>query len=129
MDKTNCIAYTGSFYTIEWYYNEAGKSQAYEYYLALSELQKRKLLILFKRIGDYGKIHDATKFRYEGESIFAFKPQPDRFLSFFVKDKKILVANGFHKKSQKLPIEEKNRALKYREDYFKRLGKGTYYEK
>ncbi|PKL16345.1 MAG: hypothetical protein CVV49_16745 [Spirochaetae bacterium HGW-Spirochaetae-5] len=129
MDKSNCTAYAGVFYTIEWYYNESGKSQAYEYYLALSDLQKRKILLLFKRIGDYGKIHDSSKFRFEGDSIFAFKPQPDRFLSFFVKDKKIIVANAFHKKSQKLPIEEKIRALKCKEDYFNRINKGIYYEK
>jgi len=129
MDKTNCVAYEGLFYTIEWYYNENGKSMAHEYYLSLSDLQKRKLLVLFKRIGDYGKIHDSTKFNYEGDKIFAFKPQPDRFLSFFVKEKKIILTNGFHKKTTKLPKNEKNRAIKIREDYFKRINKGKYYEK
>jgi hypothetical protein len=45
--------------------------------------------MLFKRIGDFGKISDITKFRNEGGKIFAFKPQPDRFLSFFVTSQKI----------------------------------------
>ena len=129
MNKNNCTAYIGNFFTIEWYYDEKGKSQSFEYYEELSDLQKRKLLVLFKRIGDFGKIHDITKFNFEGDSIFAFKPQPDRFLSFFVKDKKIIIANGFHKKSQKLPTEEKDRAIKYKKDYFKRIEKGTYYGK
>jgi len=31
----------------------------------------------------FGKIFDITKFRNEGDGIYAFKPQPDRFLSFF----------------------------------------------
>ncbi len=129
MDTNDYIAYIGSFYTIEWYYDEKGKSLAYEYYLSLSDLQKRKLLVLLKRIGDYGKIHDITKFRYEGDSIFVFKPQPDRFLSFFVKEKKIIIASDFKKKSQKLPKDEKIRAINYRNEYFRRLSEGTYYEK
>ena len=129
MDTNDYIAYIGSFYTIEWYYDEKGKSLAYEYYLSLSDLQKRKLLVLFKRMGDYGKIHDITKFRYEGDNIFVFKPQPDRFLSFFVKGKKIIIASGFKKKSQKLPKDEKIRATNYRNEYFRRLSEGTYYEK
>lgn len=50
-------------------------------------------------MADFGKINDITKFRNEGDTIFAFKPQPERFLSFFVKDNKIIVTNTF-KKSQ-----------------------------
>jgi len=40
--------------------------------------------MLFKRIGDFGKISDKTKFRNEKDGIYAFKPQPDRLLSFFL---------------------------------------------
>ncbi len=129
MNRSNCTAYIGSFYTLEWYFNENNESQAYEYYSKLPDQQKRKVLLLFKRIGDYGKIHDITKFRYEGDNIFAFKPQPDRFLSFFVKDKKIIIVTGFQKKSQKLPLNEKVKAIKCRDQYFKRLQEDDYYEK
>jgi len=128
MSKSNCIAYIGESFTIEWYYDEKGYSQAFDYYSALSDLQKRKVLILFKRIGDYGKINDITKFRYEGDQVFAFKPKPDRFLSFFVKDKKIIITNAFSKKTDKLPKDEKMKALEKRELYLKRNMKGTYYE-
>jgi hypothetical protein len=48
-------------------------------------------------MGDLGKIFDITKFRNEGDQIFAFKPQPDRYLCFFVVGKKILITNGFEK--------------------------------
>ena len=82
------IAYEGDFLTVEWFFDEKGKSDALDYIETLSNSQKRKTLILFKRIGDFGKISDITKFRNEGDRIFAFKPQPDRFLSFFFKSKK-----------------------------------------
>jgi len=128
MDKTDCIAYQGIVYTIEWYFDERGKSPSFKYYSELSDMQKRKVLLLFKRIGDFGQINDITKFRYEGNDIFAFKPKPDRFLSFFVKGNKIIVANAFQKKSQKLPQEEKNKSIRFRNDYYKRLKEGKYYE-
>jgi len=110
MDKNNCIAYSGIFYTIEWYFDNKGYSQPFEYYCNITDIQKRKFLLLLKRIGDYGKINDPTKFIYEGDKIFAFKPQPDRFLSFFVTGKKIIITSGYMKKSQKLPVEEKTKA-------------------
>ena len=65
------------------------------------ELQ-RKFLVLAKKIGDTGKIFDKTKFRHEDDGIYAFKPQPDRYLSFFIDEKKIIVTNGFRKKTEKL---------------------------
>ena len=82
--------------------------------------------MLFKRIGDFGKISDITKFRNEGEKIFAFKPQPDRFLSFFYIGKKIVITNGFRKKAQKLPREEKDLALKRMKNYNSRVTNGDY---
>jgi hypothetical protein len=61
-------------------------------------------------MGDFGKIIDKTKFIYEGDEIYAFKPHPDRFLSFFTYGKKIIVTNGFKKKSVKIPKNEKELA-------------------
>ena len=80
-------------------------------------------------MGDFGKISDTTKFRNEGDKIFAFKPQPDRFLSFFYVGKKIIVTNAFRKKSQKIPEEEKQRALFDMQNYNERVLKDSYYEK
>jgi phage-related protein len=43
--------------------------------------------------------------------------------------KRIVVTNGFEKKSQKLPSGEKNRALRAKVDDETRTKRGTYYEK
>ena len=120
MDSTNCTIYIGEYFTVEWYYEKNGYSQAYEYFLATSDAQKRKFLILVKRIADVGRIFDTTKFRNEGDNIYAFKPRPDRYLSFFVTGRKIIVTNGFCKKTDKLPNSEKELALRYRNNYLKR---------
>jgi phage-related protein len=122
------IAYEGQEFTIEWYYDVRGKSQALEYYEALSQQEKKKLLYLFKRMGDAGKIMDKTKFNNEGDQIYAFKPQPDRFLCFFFEGKKIVVTNGFCKKKQKLPSNEKDTASKSKKDYELRVKRGDYYD-
>jgi phage-related protein len=123
MDKDSCVIYVGKYFTVEWYYDEAGYSSAFEYFLSTTQVQKRKFLVLVKRIAEFGKIFDKTKFRNEGDNVYAFKPQPDRYLSFFMKDKKIIVTNGFCKKTDKLPKSEKELAIQYMQDYLNRKNK------
>ncbi len=83
---------------------------------------------LFKRMGDGGEIKDTTKFNYEGDQVYAFKPQPDRFLCFFFENQKIIVTNGFRKKQAKFPANEKQKALKHKQDYVKRIKENHYYD-
>jgi len=94
--KDSCIAYKGLKYTIEWYFDKKSKSQVLEYYSALTPLERRKVLMLFKRMGEFGKINDKTKFRNEGD---------------------------------KLPKNEKTKAINYRIDYSFRTEKEIYYGK
>jgi phage-related protein len=80
-------------------------------------------------MGDHGKIINKTKFINEDDGIYASKPQPDRYLCFFFKGKKIIVTNAFVKKTQKLPKNEKDQALKANQSYQRRMKEQTYYEK
>lgn len=128
MRNKEYIAYQGIRHTIEWYFTEKGNSPALDYYNKLDTSQRLKVIYLLKRMGDIGKIHDVTKFNNEGDKIFAFKPKPDRFLCFFERDGKIIITNAFCKKQQKLPQNEKERALAYKENYEKRMKENIYYE-
>jgi phage-related protein len=121
------IAYIGSEFTIEWYFDKKGQSQALEYFEKQSKDKQRKLLNLMRLLGDHGKIFDETKFRNEGDGIYAFKPQPDRYLCFFFKGKRIIITNAFIKKTDKLPKNEKERALKAFENFEERIKDKTYY--
>lgn len=123
MKKENCLIYEGASYRVEWYFDEEGYSQAYEYFLRTSDAQKRKFLMLVKKMADFGVIFDKTKFRFEGDEIYAFKPQPDRFLCFFFVGKKIIVTNAYRKKSDKLPPREKATAMKNMASYKQRTKK------
>jgi phage-related protein len=122
------LIYVGSAFQLEWYIDSNGESEAQEYFEALPEKQQLRFLYLVKRIGDFGRITNKELFRNEGNQIYAFKPQPDRFLCFFFTGQKIIVTNAFLKKQQKLPRQEKEKALKYMKDYIKRNEQGTYYE-
>ncbi|HAC32300.1 MAG TPA: hypothetical protein DCF70_06700 [Treponema sp.] len=127
-EKKEYVLYKGEKFTVEWYYTEKNKSQPFEYFNSLDSQQQMKLLYLVKRMGDFGKISDKTKFNFEEDGIWAFKPKPDRFLSFFTSGKKIIITNAFEKKCQKLPPAEKEKAEKCRADYENRVKGGTYYD-
>ena len=117
MDKDTCVIYKGTCFQLEWYFDSDGKNQPYDYFESCNLSQKRKFLMLCQRMGDFGKIMDKTKFRSEGEGIYAFKPQPDRYLAFFKKGSKIIVTNAYRKSGDKMPKDEKLLALKNRADY------------
>jgi mRNA-degrading endonuclease RelE of RelBE toxin-antitoxin system len=123
------IAYEGQAFVIEWFFDQEMKSQALEYFLKLTDDRQDQVLKLFKLMGDRGRINNITKFRNEGNRIYAFKPQPDRFLCFFCKGKKIVVTTAFEKKQDKLPPSEKEKALLAKKNYETRVEEGTYYGK
>jgi len=122
------IAYEGDEFTIEWYFDDRGNSYALEYFDSLPTERKKKVLHLFKLMGDVGKIYNEEKFRYEGDQLYAFKPAPDRFLCFFFDGAKIIVVSAYEKKMAKMPVREKDRALKAKKDYEERSKKGKYYD-
>ena len=111
MDKNTCTIYEGDCFTAEWFYDDDGGSQSYDYFLKASDVEKRRFLILVKRLCDFGRIADKTKFRNEDNGIYAFKPQPDRYLCFFFIGKKVIVTNAYRKKGQKLPKSEKRNRI------------------
>src|SRR5579862_4668242 len=122
------IAYKGSFFTLEWYFNDRNKSEAFEYFEGLPIAQQKKILHLFALLGNMGKIFNEEKFRYEGDQIYALKSSPDRFLCFFFEDAKVIITNAYEKKMAKLPAREKEKAIKAKNDYGKRCKKGIYYD-
>jgi len=52
-----------------------------------------------------------------------------RFFNFFYEGGKIIVTNGYRKKSQKVDKKELRKAIKMRSLYIKRERKGEYYGK
>ncbi len=121
------IAYHGRCFTIEWYYGCNGKSQACEYFYTLDSSSQDSAITVFALMAELGQIKNKTKFRSEGDGIYAFKAKNHRFLSFFFIGKKIIVSNAFEKKQDKLPGAEKRKSLLCKIDYEMRVRQGTYY--
>lgn len=126
--KCEYVAYYGQLFTIEWYFNEQANSQVLDYFNKLAHNKKAKLLYLFYILADTGKIRNEQKFRYEGNQIYAFKLVSDRFLCFFYEGAKIIITNAYVKQTDKMPPREKQRALKAKENYVKRIKAKSYYE-
>lgn len=122
------VAFEGKEFIIEWYFDNNDKSTVLDYFESLDDKDQINLLKLFELMGNVGEIKNKTKFRNEGDKIYAFKPQPHRFLCFFFTGKKIIVTNAFHKKTDKLPKNEKDKALKIKNNYETRVKRGDYYE-
>lgn len=122
------VAFNGSKFVIEWYFDCKGQSSSLDYFESLSDDEQIKALGLFELMGKIGSIRNKTKFNYEEDKIYAFKPQPHRFLCFFFSGGKIIITNAFHKKTNKLPKGEKEKALKCKDDYELRIQRGDYYE-
>lgn len=125
--KKKIIAYEGKQYLIEWYFTDKGKSEALTYFETLPSDRQKKFAHLLLLLGDSGKIFNQEKFRHEGDQIYVFKPSPDRFFCFFFDGAKVIITNAYEKKSAKMPLKEKERALRSKEDYIKRIKKETYY--
>ena len=122
------IAYRGSEFTIEWYYNANNKSQAFEYFKELDDDSQDSTTNIFALMAEMGEIKNKTKFRNAGNGIYAFKSKTHRFLSFFFVGKKIIITSAFEKKQDKLPPSEKQKSLKYKIDYEARIKQGAYYD-
>ena len=121
------LAYKGDEFVIEWYFDSRGKSDVFEYYKELPFERQKKVVHLFYLLGDVGKIFNEEKFRHDGDQIYAIKVSSDRFLCFFFDGSKVIVTNAYEKKMAKMPQREKQKALKFKEDYIKRCKKGVYY--
>ena len=122
------VAHKGNEVTIEWYFNEQGKSLALKYFEKMSNNHKRKIILLWYILGDGAPRLNKEKFRNEGNQIYAIKASQNRFLCFFFNGSKIIMTNAYEKKSTKMPQREKTKALNAKRDYQKRHKKGIYYE-
>lgn len=114
-------AFDGKKNEIEFLEFENGKCEAEDFYKnELSEKDQKGIMKLFMTLGNVGFIKDIGSFRNEGNKIYAFKYGQVRFLCFRVEgQKKYVITHGFYKKQDKLPANEKDKALKLMKLYEK----------
>ncbi len=123
--------YKGARFQVEFYMTGRGELPAKEYFKEIPLKAQIKLAALVKLIAEEGKIYDEGKYRIvdRQEKIYEFKPLAYRFFNFFHEGGKIIITNGYMKKSQKLDRDELKKAIRIKNDYIDRVRRGAYYEK
>ena len=61
------VAARGGWGIVEWAVDSRGQMPARELYLNLPDEDKAKVLLLFKRLADFGRISNTEKFKQLGE--------------------------------------------------------------
>lgn len=125
------VFYQGEKFQVEFYFSQAGLMPAKEYLEELTMDVRLKLAVLVKYMAEQGKMFDISKFRIVDykEKIFEFKPLRYRFFNFFYEGNKIIITNGYMKKSQKVSNKDLERAKVIKNDYIYRVKGGSYYGK
>jgi hypothetical protein len=127
------VVFVGSRLTVEFYYTEDPNIPALEFYEGRTEEEKLRFLHLAENLANGQKL-PKTMFNIEDHEnqIYALKPNQGRYLGFYTKDHRFVIANAFPKQTQKLGKREKAKlkvAIKAKHDYVRRTGQETYYER
>lgn len=127
--------YSGRTFDVEFYVNPHGKMPAHEYYKAMTEDAKRRLLVIVGHFADapFGTILPKALMNIEDKDsgIYAFKPAIHRFFSCFAKGRKIILLSAYQKHSQKMTRIDRETllaAIRMKDDYERRTKVGEYYE-
>ena len=108
-------------FDVEFYSNSKGEEPAKEFILGLDKKTRAKFLNTIILLENNGYELREPYSKYLSEGIFELRVKSgsdiSRVLYFFCVGRKIILTNGFVKKTQKTPPNEIERAKKYRADY------------
>ena len=125
------IAAEGEWGRVEWASDKNGNMPARDYYLALPDEDKAKILPLFQYLADKGSIQNREKFKKlgkkakgKGSELREFKSFQHRFLGDFRPGGRFIIAHALQKKSDNLresDIEKTVRILQENDQREKRM--------
>lgn len=76
------------------------------------------MLVLFKRLGDEGRIGNEEKFkRIEGTGFFEFKAFQVRMPCYYTAGRRVVITHGFRKQADRIRRSELRRAENIRSEY------------
>ncbi len=126
------VFYRGEKLQVEFYFTDRGKMPAKEFLDDIPNPKvKGKLMAYAKMIADKGILYDENKYRMveRKERIYEFKIMAYRFFNIFSVGGRLIITNGYMKKSRKANRRELECAARIKKDYLNRIEKGIYYEK
>lgn len=111
-------------YEVIFYDTEDGKTPVKEYLDSLDGKIKAKTFHTIDLLEKFGTELRMPYSRYMGEGIFELRTKQGtnitRIMYFFFVGKRIILTNGFTKKTEKTPNSFIQEARRYREDYLRR---------
>ena len=111
-------------FDVEYYEKEDGTFPAEEFILSLDSKMQAKMFRELELLETFGNELREPHSKPLGDGIYEIRAKVasdiTRVLYFFVVNKKIILTNGFVKKTQKTPDNEIALAKKYRKDYLER---------
>ena len=112
-------------FRIVFYKDSKGFSQVEEFLDSLDFKMKAKMLLSIRLVKENGHLIRMPYSEELEDGIFELRAKSgsniSRVLYFFVVGKKIVLTNGFIKKTQKTPRSEILKAKQYRADYLSRM--------
>lgn len=113
-------------FRIVFYKTAGGKTPVEDFLDGLNDKMRAKVLMSIRIIKETGYQTRMPYSRELEDGIFELRAKVgsdiSRVLYFFIVDRRIVLTNGFVKKTQKTPSEEIERAKRYRADYLRREG-------
>ena len=113
-------------FTVEFYEKEDGEKPVELFLDSLDIKMRSKLLMILKVLQEKGNQLREPYSKHLDDGIFEIRGKVgsdiSRVLYFFYYGGKIIITNGFIKKTQKTPHEEIEKAKCYRKDYIERFG-------
>lgn len=111
-------------FDIEFYKTLGNICPVQEFLDSLDHKIRAKMLRMIMLLEDHGnELHEPYS-KYLGDNLFELRAKQGsnntRILYFFIVGKKIILTNGFVKKTQKTPQSEIDKAKRYRNDYLTR---------
>ena len=110
-------------YDVVFFEDESGKSPVEEFLLSADNKMRAKMVGLLEILGENGPELREPYSKAIGDGIFEIRCKlgnnNTRILYFFYVGKKIILTNGFVKKTQKTPKSEIELAKKRREQYIR----------
>lgn len=109
---------------VEFYETENGKVPVYDFIESLNPNMQSKALNDINLLKKCGNNLRSPHSEYIKDGIFELRVKYasdiSRIFYFFYVGNKIILTNGFIKKTQKTPLKEIEKAIKYKEDYKRR---------
>lgn len=113
-------------FEVDFYETTDGDKPAKDFLISLDNKMRAKMASMISLLQENGYNLREPYSKHLSEGIFELRAKVGsditRVMYFFYIDRRVILTNGFVKKTKKTPLKELEKAKKYRQDYLRRKG-------